>query len=150
MRGGPSRAYPVLANAPRYTIFSLTGRTINNAWIQVNFEGTLGWVATQYVEIQNGASILELPVDGVVADQAAISDATAEDYEATLRFLLDRVDLAQPSLDAIRGIWTTIALGDLATCGPFPARQSSHEDRCQPDGARQQNGRATHMGDGRY
>lgn len=126
VRGGPSRAYPVLANAPRYTIFPLTGRTINNAWIQVNFEGTLGWVATQYVEIQNGASILELPVDGVVADQAAISDATAEDYEATLRFLLDRVDLAQPSLDAIRGIWTTIALGDLATCGLFPARPTDY------------------------
>jgi uncharacterized protein YraI len=126
VRGGPSRAYPVLANAPRYTVFPLLGRTANNAWLQVNFEGTLGWVATRYVEIQNGASIISLPIDGIVADQAPISKATAEDYEATLRFLLDRVELAQPSLDGIRAIWTTIALGDRAACGPYPARPTNY------------------------
>ena len=126
VRAGPSRAYPVLANAPRYTVFPLLGRTINNVWLQVNFEGTLGWVATRYVVIQDGAAITDLPVDGVVADQAPLSDATANDFEATLRFLLDRIDLAQPSLDGIRAIWTTIALGDLASCGPFPARPTNY------------------------
>lgn len=126
VRAGPSRAYPVLANAPRYTVFPLMGRTINNAWLQVNFEGTLGWVTTPYVEIQNGASIISLPVDGIVADQPPLSDATAEDFEATLRFLLDRIDLAQPSLDEIRGIWTTVALGERAACGPFPARPTNY------------------------
>ncbi|MBZ0299175.1 MAG: SH3 domain-containing protein [Anaerolineae bacterium] len=126
VRGGPSRAYPVLANAPRYTIFPLLGRTANNAWVQVNFEGTLGWVAIRYVQILNNASILDLPIDGIVADQAPLSEATATDYQATLRFLLDRVDLAQPSLDAIRGIWTTIALGSRSHCGPFPARPTNY------------------------
>ncbi len=52
VRAGPSRAYPVLANAPRYTIFPLLGRTRNNSWLQVNFEGTLGWVTTPWVTIQ--------------------------------------------------------------------------------------------------
>jgi uncharacterized protein YraI len=126
VRGGPSQAYPVLANAPRYTIFPLLGRTINNAWLQVNFEGTLGWVATRYVEIQNGASIISLPVDGVVADTLPISEGTREDYEATLRFLLDRVNLAQPSLDGIRAVWTTIALGQLSACGGYPARPTDY------------------------
>ncbi|HLV35737.1 MAG TPA: SH3 domain-containing protein, partial [Spirillospora sp.] len=126
VRAGPGRAYPVLANAPRYTVFPLLGRTINNAWLQVNFEGTLGWVATRYVQILDGASIISLPVDGIVADRAPLSDATAEDFEATLRFLLDRIDLAQPSLDAIRGIWTTVALGERAACGPFPARPTDY------------------------
>lgn len=126
VRAGPGRAYPVLANAPRYTVFPLLGRTINNAWIQVNFEGTLGWVAVRYVVIQNGASVIQLPVNGVVADQAPISEATSGDFEATLRFLLDRIDLAQPSLDGIRATWTTVALGDQATCGPYPARPTNY------------------------
>jgi uncharacterized protein YraI len=126
VRGGPSQAYPVLANAPRYTIFPLLGRTINNAWLQVNFEGTLGWIATRYVEIQNGASIINLPVDGVVADSLPISEGTRDDYEATLRFLLDRVNLAQPSLDGIRAVWTTIALGQLSACGGYPARPTNY------------------------
>ncbi len=116
----------MLANAPRYSVFPLLGRTANNAWVQVNFEGTLGWIATQYVVIQNNASIIELPIDGIVADQSPLSDATAQDYEATLRFLLDRVDLAQPSLDAIRGIWTGVALGERVACGPFPARPTDY------------------------
>jgi uncharacterized protein YraI len=126
LRAGPSRAYPVLANAPRYTVFPLLGRTANNAWLQVNFEGTLGWVATRYVQILEGASIISLPIDGIVADSAPLSDATAEDYEATLRFLLDRVNLAQPSLDEIRAIWTSVALGDRVGCGPFPARPTNY------------------------
>lgn len=126
VRAGPSRAYPVLANAPRYTVFPLLGRTISNGWVQVNFEGTLGWVAVRYVELLNNASIVELPVDGVVADSLPISEPTATDYEATLRMLLDRVELAQPSLDAIRAVWTNIALGGESACGGFPARPSNY------------------------
>ncbi len=126
VRAGPSRAYPVLANAPRYTVFPLLGRTANNAWLQVNFEGTLGWVITPFVEIQDARSIIELPINGIVADQLPLAEGTQEDFVATLRFLLSRIDLAQPSLDAIRGIWTTIALGDFVTCGPFPARPTNY------------------------
>lgn len=126
VRAGPSRAYPVLANAPRYTVFPLLGRTISNGWVQVNFEGTLGWVAVRYVEILGNASIVDLPVDGIVADSLPISGPTAADYEATLRLLLARVELAQPSLDAIRAIWTNIALGGESACGGFPARPSNY------------------------
>ncbi len=122
VRAGPTRAYPIMANAPRYTVMPLLGRTPNNAWIQVNFEGTLGWVATQYIEFQDGKSILDLPINGIVADSQIPSSSTEEDYFATLRFLLDRVDLAQPSLDSIRGTWTNIAIGGQSTCGNFPAR----------------------------
>ena len=122
VRAGPTRAYPVLANAPRYTVMPLLGRTPNNAWLQVNFEGTLGWVATQYIEIQDGRSIIDLPVNGIVADSQIPSSSTEEDYFATLRFLLDRVDLAQPSLDSIRGTWTNVAIGGQSVCGNFPAR----------------------------
>ncbi|MBZ0293616.1 MAG: SH3 domain-containing protein [Anaerolineae bacterium] len=126
VRAGPSRAYPVLANAPRYTVMPLLGRTINNAWLQVNFEGTLGWIATQYVELQDGASIVSLPVDGIVADSQISSADTEDNYLGTLAFMLERVNLAQPSLDAIRGTWTTVALGQAAACGGYPARPTNH------------------------
>ncbi|MFN8452560.1 MAG: SH3 domain-containing protein, partial [Anaerolineae bacterium] len=126
VRGGPSRAYPVLANAPRYTIFSILGRTSDNLWLQVNFEGTLGWVAMQFVELQQGLGTLDaLPIDGIVADALPISEPTADNLTDTLRLMLSRIDLAQPSLDAIRSIWMNVALGQSAQCGNYPARPTN-------------------------
>ncbi|MEP7292442.1 MAG: SH3 domain-containing protein, partial [Chloroflexota bacterium] len=126
VRGGPSRAYPVLANAPRYTIFSLLGRTADSVWLQVNFEGTLGWVATQFVELQQGPGTLDaLPIDGIVADGLPVSEPTGDNYLDTLRFMLARVNLAQPSLDSIRSIWTNVALGQRAQCGSYPVRPTN-------------------------
>ncbi len=123
VRGGPGRAYPVLANAPRYTIFPLLGRTLNNTWVQVNFEGTLGWVAAQFVDFQQGLGVLDqLPIDGIVADGLPISEPTGDNYIDTLKLMLSRVELAQPSLDQIRSVWTDVALGGRATCGSYPAR----------------------------
>jgi uncharacterized protein YraI len=126
VRAGPSRAYPVLANAPRYTVMPLLGRTANNAWLQVNFEGTLGWVATPFVELQGGASIIQLPIDGIVAEGIQPSQPVEEDYLGTLRFMLDRVELAQPSLDSIRATWTSIALGEFVACGGYPTQPSNY------------------------
>ncbi len=126
VRGGPGRAYPILANAPRYTIFSLLGRTADNLWLQVNFEGTLGWVATQFVNLQQGFGTLDaLPIDGIVADGLPVSEPTGDSYIDTLRFMLSRIDLAQPSLDSIRSIWTSIALGERAQCGSYPVRPTN-------------------------
>lgn len=124
LRAGPGTAYPVLANPLRYTVFPLLGRTANNAWLQVNHNGTLGWLVTEWVEIQNGASIISLPIDGIVADAAPQSQDTADNYMAMLRLMLARIDLAQPSLDSIRGTWTTVALGQRSACQNFPARPS--------------------------
>lgn len=126
VRAGPSRGYPVLADAPRNSVVPLLGRTSGNSWIQINFDGTLGWVATQYLEILGGASIATLPIDGVVADSLPISRPVAEDFVATIRLLLARVDLAQPSLDSIRASWTDSALTGRASCQPYPARPSAY------------------------
>lgn len=122
LRAGPSTAYPVLANPLRYTVFPLTGRTTNNAWIQVNFEGTLGWVTAGFVEIQNGANILSLPIDGVVASAAPQSADTKDNYIGILQLMLDRINISQSALDSIRGTWTTVALGERSACQNFPAR----------------------------
>lgn len=127
VRGGPSRGYPVLANAPRYTVFSLLGRTAANNWVQVNFEGTLGWVASQFVEFQQGLGTLDaLPIGGIVADAVPVSDPTTDAYGDTLSLMLARVNIAQESLDAMRAIWTQIALGNRVQCGNYPARPSDY------------------------
>lgn len=123
LRAGPSTAYPVLANPLRYTVFPVLGRTANNAWLQVNFNGTLGWVTAGFVEL-SGGSLLDLPIDGIVASAAPVSQDSRDNYLGTLRLMLERLDLAQPSLDSIRGTWTTVALGQRSACQNFPARPS--------------------------
>ncbi len=122
LRAGPSTAYPVLANPLRYSVFPVTGRTSNNAWLQINFEGTLGWVTAGFVEIQNGANILSLPIDGVVASEAPQSEDTKDNYYGILQLMLDRINISQTALDSIRGTWTTVALGERSACQNFPPR----------------------------
>ncbi len=123
VRSGPGSAFVVLANAPRYTIFSLLGRTDDNMWVQVNYNGTLGWVAAEFVDFQQGLGVFNaLPIDGIVADALPVSSAGADSYTDTLKLMQARIDLAQPSLDSIRSTWTTIALGNRAACANFPAR----------------------------
>lgn len=125
VRGGPGLGYPVLANAPRYTVFPLLGKALGGSWLQVNFEGTLGWVATEFVNVQQGLGIIAgLPDDGIVSEGVTSSEPTTDSYNDTLRLLLARVELAQPSLDEIRAVWTRIAIGERAACGSYPARPS--------------------------
>lgn len=125
VRSGPSRAYVVLANAPRYTVFSITGRTFNNAWFQVNFDGVLGWVIAREVELQN-ANFTDAPIDGIVADALPISDDTTNNYVGTLQLLLDRLNLAQASLDDVRQRFTDAALTGELQCGNYPPRPTGY------------------------
>ena len=126
LRAGPSTGYPILANPLRFSQFFVTGRTASNAWVQIQFEGTLGWIAARYVEFQDGTSILDVPVDGIVAIEPPIAEPIDEDFIATLHLLLARVDLAQPSLDTIRTFWTDAALTGRASCRPYPAQPSAY------------------------
>jgi uncharacterized protein YraI len=119
VRSGPSRAYVVLANAPRGTTFSILGRTFNNGWFQVNFNGVLGWVIAREVELQN-ANFTDAPIDGIVADALPIGEGTNSNYIGTLRLLLDRLNIAQASLDVARQRWTDAALTGQLACGNYP------------------------------
>ncbi len=127
LRAGPSIGYPVLANAPRYTIMPVLGRLADNTWLQVNFEGTLGWIKLEDVLEFNSPDVFTVPpVDGIVADALPFSDNTFDSYVDTLRLLLARLDIAKTSLDEIRTIWTNIGLGGQAQCGDFPAQPSDY------------------------
>lgn len=121
VRSGPSRAYPTLANIYYRQTFVVTGRTATNRWLQVNFEGTLGWVSANYVEL-TGGNLNDLPIDGIVAESVPRTGRTIDDFTQTLRMMLDRLQNAQPSLDSIRGSWTDAALTGRASCAPYPAR----------------------------
>lgn len=125
VRSGPSRAYVVLANAPRFTEFSILGRTFNNAWFQVNFNGVLGWVIAREVELQN-ANYTDAPIDGIVADALPISEGTDSNYIGTLKLLLDRLNIAQVSLDTVRQRWTDAALSGQLACGNYPASPTDY------------------------
>ena len=124
IRSGPSTGYPTIGNIFARQGFTITGRTGSNLWFQVNFEGLLGWVSSQYVQILSG-DVFQLPIDGIVAQSPPLATNSDEDYIAMLRLLLDRINLAQPSLDSIRGSWTDSALTGRASCQPYPARPSN-------------------------
>jgi uncharacterized protein YraI len=126
LRAGPGTGYPTLANPPINSLVPLLGRTASSSWVQINFEGTLGWVTSRYLELQDGANLGVLPIDGIVAESLPISQATRDNYIATLKLMLARIDLAQPSLDAIRAAWTDAALAGRTFCHAYPPRPSDY------------------------
>jgi hypothetical protein len=124
VRSGPSTGYVILANAPINTEITMHGRTAAGNWIQINYNGTLGWVSSEWLILPSGFQIAALPVDGIVAEAPPGGDAP-EAFIGVLRFMRDRLDLAQPSLDTIRAYWTDSALTGRASCQPYPARPTS-------------------------
>ncbi|MBC8098032.1 MAG: SH3 domain-containing protein, partial [Armatimonadetes bacterium] len=60
VRSGPGQGYPTLANMFAGTVVPVFGRTISNRWVQVNYQGTLGWVSSGFLEFQNGLAITSL------------------------------------------------------------------------------------------
>jgi len=124
VRSGPSTAYPQLANINFNQVMTLTGRTASGTWYQVSFEGTLGWVAARFVRIVSG-DVLALPIDGIVASSPPQTGESADDFVATLRLILDRLNQAQDSLNTIRAYWTDAALTGRASCAPYPPQPSA-------------------------
>lgn len=123
IRTGPSRAYPTIDNINFNEAFTITGRNAANSWYQVNYDGTLGWVAAAFVELING-NFNEIPIGGIVAEQPIPQEDNLDSYVATLQFMLDRVIIAQGSLAEIRTEWTDAALQGRAFCQGYPARPS--------------------------
>jgi len=65
VRSAPAtRNTTVLAKMQRNETARIVGRTSNNAWWQVNYNGTVGWVSSTYARIQGGAVTSQIPVTG--------------------------------------------------------------------------------------
>jgi uncharacterized protein YraI len=125
VRAGPGLGYPIIANAPINSTVWLTGRTRSSAWLQVNFNGTLGWVAVRYLAINGTIDLNLLPFEGVVADSPPLAPNTDDNFFGTLRLMRDRLDLAQASLDDLRARWTDAQITGRASCASaYPPRPS--------------------------
>lgn len=65
VRNAPAtRGTTILAKMQRNEVVRIVGRTANNAWWQVNYKGTIGWVSSTYARIQGGAVTSQIPVTG--------------------------------------------------------------------------------------
>jgi hypothetical protein len=63
LRTGPGRAFDRLAVVPPVVTLPAYGRTSDTQWIQVEYEGQLGWI-TSVLLVWSG-NVVELPVDGI-------------------------------------------------------------------------------------
>ena len=65
LRSGPGRENGSLGVVPYNTTISATGRNKDGSWVQVNYNGTAGWIATFLLSWTG--TLDTLPVGGVVA-----------------------------------------------------------------------------------
>lgn len=124
VRSGPSTAYPTIAGINFNQQFTLLGRNPCATWLQVNFGGILGWVSGAFIDQLTLGEINNLPVGGVVADDIIVDEDAPNELIGTLALLRDRLDLATPSLNQIRSLWTDAAVVGRAVCQGFPSRPS--------------------------
>lgn len=65
VRNSPStRGTTIVAKMQRNETARIVGRTANNSWWQVNYNGTVGWVSSTYARIQGGAIVARIPITG--------------------------------------------------------------------------------------
>lgn len=124
VRSGPSTAYPTITGINFNQQFTLLGRNVCGTWLQVNFDGILGWVSAGFIEQTSLGEISTLPVGGIIADDLYVESDAPNEYLGTLVLLRDRLDLANPSLDQVRGLWSDAAVAGRAVCQGFPSRPS--------------------------
>jgi hypothetical protein len=114
LRSGPSTAYPVIQNLPRHAEAPVTGRIASNHWLQVSWQGLVGWLAIDYITLYsaNGATINDVPVVSPAPSTGArLSDASAYDrfvYVDEMRRYLDR---ARSTLGVVDAAWQSASAG---------------------------------------
>jgi uncharacterized protein YraI len=64
VRQGPGTQFSRIAQLPVRQSAILVGRTANNQWFQINYNGITGWVTAQYVQVSSGANLTSVPVTG--------------------------------------------------------------------------------------
>jgi uncharacterized protein YraI len=64
LRSGPSTSFGRVARLPAGQTARIVGRTANNLWWQVNYNGIVGWASAQFAILQSGADASRIPVTG--------------------------------------------------------------------------------------
>jgi hypothetical protein len=141
LRAGPSTAYPVLQNLPRYAEFEVVGRVASSRWVQVSWEGLVGWAALDYVTlISDGMTSIEaLPVVPPAADTGVrLSDANARERFLVVDSIRRQLDQARATLAVMDSAWQTIRSGVVPeVCSAPPVMETfflnSTERNAYPD-----------------
>lgn len=68
LREGPGTDFAVVTTIPFNVSVSAVGRNADSSWIQVNYEGQVGWVAARFVRVRGALD--SLPVGGAQAQPA--------------------------------------------------------------------------------
>ncbi len=126
VRSGPGLGYARLAATTLNAQFATFGRNRSGTWVQINYEGTLGWIATQYLEFVTPGGLSALRAGGIVAEALPYSENTYGSYTDILRLILSRIELAIPSLEGARARWTAVALGGTLQCGDYPVKPTDY------------------------
>ncbi|GAB4575932.1 MAG: hypothetical protein Kow0077_29890 [Anaerolineae bacterium] len=124
MRSGPSMAYPVMQNLPRFAEFEVTGRVADNDWIQISWQGLIGWVSIEYVTLYSdtGATINDVPIIPPAADTGVrLSDRSARDRFLVVDSIRRTLDQAGATGDLVEGLWNSLNAGSWpAACSAPP------------------------------
>jgi len=65
VRNAPNtRGTTIVTKMHRNDVARIVGRTANNSWWEVNFNGTVGWVSSTFARIQGGAAVGQIPITG--------------------------------------------------------------------------------------
>jgi hypothetical protein len=64
VRSGPGTSYAVLMRIRRSETYPIAGRNSTTTWLQLNINGTLGWVSARYVTAVNAELAPVVPPEG--------------------------------------------------------------------------------------
>ena len=108
VRSGPGLVHDQIGELEPGDTADITGRTADNQWLQINFNGQPGWVAYFVVTVTgslNSASVVDLPVDNQVTPEPTAPPQIVTRYNINMR--------AEPMLDA--ALVTVVPFGTTLT-----------------------------------
>jgi N-acetylmuramoyl-L-alanine amidase len=108
VRSGPGLAREQIGTLEPGDTADITGRTTDNQWLQINFNGQSGWVAYFVVTVTgslNAAAVIDLPIENQVTPEPTAPPQITARYNINLR--------AEPMLDS--SLITVIPFGTSLT-----------------------------------
>ncbi len=77
LRGGPGTAFDSVGGVPVGTTLPAVGRSADSSWIQVNFDGTVGWIASKLLEWSGDITVLPVMSGQPASDAPEAAPAAA-------------------------------------------------------------------------
>jgi uncharacterized protein YraI len=131
LRSGPHTKFPSLGVVPVDTNLPAIARTADKQWIQVNFQGTIGWVARRFITVNGDLNALPVsdgssqPPPGLPAPQPAPTQPPPPTSAALSRAALNTFCVggqpiaAAPTYDSAPGLHPILLLKAAGGVHPF-------------------------------